>query len=229
MDIIPTVEDLQNPRIPSDLRLFVARALHAISRNKAAKEETRLWLGRAKELMREILPMSYFAPWRWPNDDVLIQPQLGSQGYDAKILTLDGKPLTALEVSWAVDGKVHIENMIALNENGASIQTMDNNELDAAVNRTIIASQTKARNDYRDYLLLLVFDVLPLFYLEEDRHWKIIQDMYDQLVKMQFVASEVYLLLLPPDYVTSHGRDPIIRINNANKSLKPIAALRKNQ
>ena len=63
MDTVPTIEDLQKPRIPSDLRSFVMRTLHAIALDKAAKEATRLWQGQAKELMREILPMSYFAPY----------------------------------------------------------------------------------------------------------------------------------------------------------------------
>ncbi|KIE18359.1 hypothetical protein DS62_11535 [Smithella sp. SC_K08D17] len=110
-----------------------------------------------------ILPISYFAAWRWPGDDVLIQPKLGNQGYDAQVLTLDGKPLTALEVSWAVDGKAHKENMITLNKDGIAVQTGDIHELTTAANKTIEAAQTKSHKDYRNYLLLLVFDLFPLF------------------------------------------------------------------
>jgi hypothetical protein len=216
MHAIPTAEDLQKPRIPSDLRSFVMSALNTIALDQASKEAARLWLGRAKELLREILPMSFFVPWRWPGDDVLIQPRLGNQGYDAQVLTLDGKPLTALEVSWAVDGQAHKEKMIALNKTGGTVGTFGIDERIAAVDRTLLASRIKSRKDYRNCLLLLVFDVLPLFQVEDDKHWAMIEGMHEKLLKQQFKASEVYLLLVPPDYVASKGRDPIKRIDFAN-------------
>ena len=220
MHAIPTAEDLQKPRTPSDLRAFVAGALDIIALDQASKEAARLWRGQAKELLREILPMSYFAPWRWPGDDVLIQPRLGDQGYDAQVLTLDGKPLAALEVSWAVDGQTHKEEMIALNKTGATpVRTWGAKELTAAVDRTLVAAQIKSRKDYRNYLLLFVFDVLPLFWVEDDKDWAMIEGMHEKLVEQQFVASEAYLLLVPPDYVASKGRDPITRVDRANNEV----------
>lgn len=213
MPTLPTKADLQQFRTPTDLRQFVINTLQDISKDKGTIELSRLWKGASKELLREALPISHFSPWRWPNNDVLVCPKLGNQGFDAIVTDLTGKKTGGIEVSWAIDGKPHKEEMEELNRRGAtSPKSYGDDDRSRSIERTIQAAREKAGKDYGGSIILIVFDVLPMFWVEEDADWELIMDMAGKMASFSYRASEVFLMLVQPDYVISKGRDFVIPI-----------------
>lgn len=215
MPRIPTSESFETPRTPSCLARFVAEILADIRADDQAKKSARLWKDNAKYLIREIFPLSIFARHRWPDDSVTVAPKIGNQGYDATVTDLATGRVTHVEVSWPIIyGAGEKKDAHDLNLRGRTdIHTFAPDERhNEVLDRLLKAAACKAQNDYSGAILLFVLDVWPSFYLDNPQHTQRIDSFCQELRTMEFKADEVYLVMMPSDYVEQKGMSPVLKI-----------------
>jgi len=176
----------------------------------------RLFKGQIKYLLREVVPLSHFAVWRWPKDDVLITPNAQScGGPDAVVKQVTTGESTEVEICWPSDGEQRNQDAIAVNENRPPEYCV--RDIDEAhhkfLDRFRHIARRKATKDYTGGILLFVLD-LGDFSLNEPSHKKCIMEFVEELKTIPFRADEVYLLLHPTSCSKTYFESPIMTIGS---------------
>jgi len=216
--------DMEKPRTPSQLRLYVTSLLEQIGRNEEAKKLGRLRKGLSKYLIREMLPLSVFSVWKYPQDGVLCVPQIGNQGHDAIITDLNARQLIQVEITWPVDGQHENYHARSLNERGhTDVEVGDTEEGRAAVKARILeGAHAKARIDYGSAALLVVMDLWPEFFLDQPGAQAEVNDLIARLQCLHYKAGAVYLLLFPTEYVVRLGIAPVVEVKDCGHPRGPV-------
>jgi hypothetical protein len=212
--------ELEQPRRPSELRRYVSSLFEEIRRKKEAKKQARLRTGLFKYLIREIYPLSVFAGWRYPEDNVLCVPKIGNQGYDAIITNTAGRLLEEIEITWPVDGQLENYRARCLNERGGTeVEVGGPKEGRAGVKSRIIeAARNKAKKDYGNASLVTVLDLWPEFFLDQADDQEDVRDIVEQLRGLKYRARSVYLLLFPVEYIERLGISPLLEVKSSEQT-----------
>ena len=83
------IDELTRKRTPSELLKWVEWKMDQVSSTDEGERTLRLREGLAKQLMEEVYPLAIFGSRKFGNtDQVLIQPAIGNQSYDAVVTDL---------------------------------------------------------------------------------------------------------------------------------------------
>jgi len=102
------IEELTKKRTPSELLNWVKWKMEQIGSTNQGERALRLHEGLAKQLMEEVYPLALFG-WRKFGDtnQILMQPIIGNQGYDAIVTDLRSKPASKsyIEITQSHEGE----------------------------------------------------------------------------------------------------------------------------
>ena len=212
--MIITHSDLEVPRKPSKLRAYVCYLFARIGAVEIEKYAARLWKGPYKYLIREVYPLSIFCVWRFPEDDVLVKPCIGNQGYDGEIIHQPSGIIIRVEIGWPIDGERKKQEARDLNEKGRSkSHVWDHDEGKTLVSTRVLETlKKKASNDYSGCFLLIVLNLWPEFFMDTPRDRADFDELINDMRSVPAKAKAVYVILMYPEYVASIGLPPVIEI-----------------
>ncbi|NQT31692.1 MAG: hypothetical protein HQ588_05095 [Deltaproteobacteria bacterium] len=114
-------EELTKKRTPSELHSWLNRRIEQIGSTDEGLEDLRLHRGLAKQLMEEVYPLALFGCRKFGNNDqILMQPIIGNQNYDAVVTDLRTKPASQsyVEITQSHEGENDYLRMVALHKHG---------------------------------------------------------------------------------------------------------------
>jgi hypothetical protein len=100
--------ELTQERTPSELRSWVIEKTGEMGSTQQGRRVLRLQKGFAKQLMEEVLPLSIFGKHKYGDtDQVLLQPVIGNQHYDAVVTDRRTEPPTQsyIEITQSHEGR----------------------------------------------------------------------------------------------------------------------------
>ncbi len=101
-------EELTKERTPSELWDWLIQKVKQICSTDEGRKDFRLQKGLLKQLVEEIAPLAIFGKHKFGDtDQVLLQPVIGNQNYDALVTDLRTKPAsdTYIEITQAHEGE----------------------------------------------------------------------------------------------------------------------------
>jgi hypothetical protein len=113
--------ELTEERTPSELRSWVIEKTGEMGSTQQGRRVLRLQKGFAKQLMEEVLPLSIFGKQKYGDtDQVLLQPVIGNQHYDAVVTDRRTKPPTRsfIEITQSHEGRDNYLRRCQLLEKG---------------------------------------------------------------------------------------------------------------
>ncbi len=118
-----SIEELTKERTPSELLSWWKRKNDEVyySTNKGRKA-LRLHEGLAKQFMEEVLPLALFGVHKFNNtEQILVQPVIGCQNYDAVVTDLRTTPASKsyVEITQSHEGKESALRRLALFQSGS--------------------------------------------------------------------------------------------------------------
>lgn len=116
-----SIEELSKKRTPSELHSWVERKIEQILYTDEGLKALRLHEGLAKQLMEEVYPLALFGQRKFCNtDQILIQPIIGNQPYDAVVTNLRSKPASQsyVEVTQSHEGENDYLRRLVLHDQG---------------------------------------------------------------------------------------------------------------
>jgi hypothetical protein len=169
--------------------------------------------------MREVYPLSIFGVWRFPEDDVIVKPCIGNQGYDAEIIHAASQAITRVEICWPIDGEQDKQDARDLNEKGSSeIHVLDHDEGKKLVSTRVLRTLSdKASSDYSDCFLLVVLNLWPDFFMNTPSDKADFDELINDMRSVPAKAKAVYAVLMYPEYVASIGLPPVIEIRKGKQ------------
>lgn len=190
--------DIEQPRTPRGLRLFVRSRIRQAESNKAEFKKAVLNKGLYKYFNNEIIPLSVFCLLHFKSD-VLIKPVLGNQGFDAEILNNKKERIGRIEITRPHDGaRAHRDGKLLAERGFSEVDVFSpGGNLARMFSYIYETSKDKSQKDYRGAILVIAVDFFPpskqfvRFYL---RH---ASDLQSKLRETHFLADEVYLLIMP--------------------------------
>ncbi len=202
METILTQLDMETPRRPSELAEWYYRKYDEIKFDPAEVKKARLHEGLYSYFVPEIYPLVIYSLWRFPQDDVLCKPKIGSQGYDAIIYYPDRPDdVHAVEVTWPQDGRERKSVANLMNNRG--FHGLVGDEFDRynkdILRRVVAAAKKKSLNDYRAQggsALLIVLDT-ECSPLDETERKDQIRALSEDIRTLQFFVDSVYLIATP--------------------------------
>jgi len=103
-----SIDELTKKRTPSELRNWLTQKVEQICSTEEGQKDFRLQEGLLKKLPEEIAPLAIFGNRKLGNTgQVLLQPVIGNQPYDAKIINKRTEPAseTYIEIAQAHEGQ----------------------------------------------------------------------------------------------------------------------------
>jgi hypothetical protein len=180
--------ELTQERTPSELRSWVIEKTGEMGSTQQGRRVLRLQKGFAKQLMEEVLPLAIFGKHKYGDtDQVLLQPVIGNQHYDAVVTDRRTKPPTRsfIEITQSHEGRgnylrrrqlLHegsVPPYAPIPESAAGKRQTDSITLEAnsveqrvqtELNRILGAAKKKEGKDYpAGTPLVLFFDDTPPF------------------------------------------------------------------
>lgn len=197
-----TESDIEKPRSPSELAKWFKLKYEAILADPAEKQNARCQHGLYKYFIQEIYPLMLYVNWRYELDDVLCQPKVGNQGFDATIWPQsDPKCIHNLEVTWPHNGKDSKEIAQAMNSIGYHFRNGDEfvKHTLEILQLVIKTAEKKSLKDYRNVggsTLLIAVDTscTPVRYSDRKAQ---LSELAIELRKIQFRVGNVYLVATP--------------------------------
>jgi hypothetical protein len=116
-----SIEELTEKRTPSELLSWVKRKTEQIESTDEGVKALRLREGLAKQLMEEVYPLAMFGFRKFGNtDQILMQPIIGNQGYDAVVTDLRSKPASQsyVEITQSHEGESDYLRSLVLQRQG---------------------------------------------------------------------------------------------------------------
>jgi len=102
------IEELTKKRTPSELLSWVKWKMEQIGSTDEGERALRLREGLAKQLVEEVYPLAIFGWRKFGNtDQILMQPIIGNQSYDAVVTDLKSKPASEsyVEITQSHEGE----------------------------------------------------------------------------------------------------------------------------
>lgn len=118
---IISIEELTKKRTPLELLSWVKQKMEQIESTDEGEGVLRLHEGLAKQLMEEVYPLAIFGRRKFGNtQQVLLQPIIGNQSYDALVTDLRNKPpsLSYVEITQAHEGESDYLRRLVLQQQG---------------------------------------------------------------------------------------------------------------
>ena len=115
------IEQLTKKRTPSELLSWVKRKMEQIGSTDEGERALRLREGPAKQLMEEVYPLALFGWRKFGNtDQILMQPIIGNQSYDAVVTDLRSKPASEsyIEITQSHEGENDYLRRLVLQRQG---------------------------------------------------------------------------------------------------------------
>jgi hypothetical protein len=194
--------EMETPRSPSELAEWFKLKYEEILADPVEKQKARLHQGLYKYFIEEIYPLVLFVDWKFKNDDVLCQPKIGSQGYDAIIwLKSDPESIHNVEVTWPQNGQDYKAIAKVMNATGFHYRCGDDFrqhdfEVLGLVKNT---ASKKAIKDYRNHggsTLLIVVDT-SCSPVNDNERKKQLNELATEIRKISFLVESVYLIASP--------------------------------
>jgi len=116
-----SVEELTQKRTPSELLSWVKWKMDQMGATDEGGRTLRLREGLAKQLMEEVYPLALFGWRRFGNtDQILMQPIIGNQSYDAIVTDLRSKPpcQSYVEITQSHEGESDYLRSLVLEQRG---------------------------------------------------------------------------------------------------------------
>lgn len=207
----PTLEDLQNPRTPSQLGCFIEGIRRATRTNQTLRHAAIEKKGVFKQLVEEIIPVRAYALSQYPDDNVRISPILGNQGYDAEIHDLRGNLIERIEVTIPHDGARESKDLTQAVKYGyGECRVYEPGEEMRLLRPWLLeTAKSKAEKDYSDATLLFVLALLPPVDSPITRSADMAEAACIEacLAAIKFQAKKVVLLLPSGDARTIHSQN----------------------
>ncbi|WP_292796793.1 hypothetical protein [Nostoc sp. NMS7] len=97
-----TKEELTKKRTPKELRECFECKIEEIIQQEGGKKSLRMRKGLCKEFIEEVYPLSILASIEFEDrNDIMLQPVIGNQNYDALIFENESSSLSMLEITQA--------------------------------------------------------------------------------------------------------------------------------
>lgn len=211
-------EEITTKRLPSELWDWLIQKVRQICSTKEGLRDFRLQKGYIKQLVEEVAPLAVFGKHKFGDtDQVFLQPVIGNQGYDAKVIDKRTEPVseTYVEITQAHEdednywrrcqllekGKVFSYAPVIKTGKGKSrkvsippeatpVEERVENELD----RILVAATKKASIDYpASTSLIIFFDDTPPFLKVIDNK-KLDSFMNRKVLSLDLRFSALYLV-----------------------------------
>jgi len=121
LDELISINELTEKRTPSDLLNWVRQKTAQIEYTDEGETALRLHKGLAKQLMEEVYPLSLFGQCKFGDtNQILIQPIIGNQSYDAIITDMRDKPASKsyVEITQSHEGEADYLRRLVLQRQG---------------------------------------------------------------------------------------------------------------
>lgn len=204
------------PRTPSDLYLYKEEAYEYICSQSEMVKDARLHKEPFKTFAEELLPFSAYCSWKYgEREDVLCSLIIGNQAGDGLVRDLSRRTEHLIEITWPVDGRSDRLQAKQMNEQGfTECKVWSDNDVTEhkeAISRLIEKAREKALKNYYapngESVLILVFDVWPLFWDDNPLHTLLIDNLITELKLIDYLVDEVFLMLMPKGTVRFIKRD----------------------
>jgi len=211
-------KELTKQRTPSELYGWLIQKVQQICSTDEGKKDFRLQKGLIKQLEEEIVPLAIFGKHKFGDtDQILLQPVIGNQNYDAVVVDLRTKPAyqTYIEITQAHEGEndywrrcellkkgnvpsyapvikkgTKKNRTVSIPPEATSVEERVKNELD----RILVAAQNKEHIDYpANTSLIIFFDDTPPFQEVIDNE-KLDRFVNEKIVNLDLRFSALYLV-----------------------------------
>jgi len=212
-------EELTKKRTPSELWDWLIQKVKQICSTKEGMKDFRLQKKPLKQLVEEIAPLAIFGKHKFGHtDQVLLQPVIGNENYDAVVTDLRTKPAsqTYIEITQAHEGVNDFWRRCELLDKGCvpsyspvirtgtkktkmqvsipleatSVEEDVKNEMD----RILTAAKKKERKVYSENTSLIIFfdDTLPFQEVQDNDYLD--SFVNDKILKLDLRFSSLYLV-----------------------------------
>lgn len=189
---------IQLPRTPSELRAFVEKINDEARVIPDERDKGILKKGIYKVFLDEIVPLSRFAVARY-TDQFRIQPVLGNQAYDARVLDCNGAIINKIEITVPHNGRAEASDskLVVSGRHGTVHVHRPGQQIRKLSLFIAKTASNKAKKDYSDCTLVIYIKMLPVFEALEAAHNAQIDRIADELRNIPFRAKEVFLFIVP--------------------------------
>ena len=155
--------ELQKRRTPIELRDYVNELRDSARKDDAVWHQGMLRSGLFKQLIQEIIPVKDYVLHRYRNEDVLVSPVLGNQGYDAEVFDSTNRLIERIEVTAPYDGEYEvIDTRLAIKRGYGKMRIYSPGENVRKLKTLVLkAAEAKSKKDYSDSTLLIVLELRP--------------------------------------------------------------------
>jgi hypothetical protein len=197
--------DIQQQRSPKELYEFVHAVKSSVRSNDFERHRGITKQGWYKEFLDEIVPLSYFSVLMYP-ETWKIQPVLGNQGFDAKVLNNNGEVIDHIEVTSPQDGAFEASDARIVVERGyGQLRTgKPGEDFDTLFPFVLETCLKKAKKDYTDCTLVVAISPFPPFRSFEEQRKEQLDSLMNEMIKIKFKAKKVFLLVLPDKLFEIH-------------------------
>lgn len=194
-------EEITTPRTPIELSQFIEKTYELVMSDDETRHRARLKEGLYKKFLEELMLLSIYSNWKFPENNVLCQLIIGDQGYDAIITNLPAglyEYLEYIEITSPIDGRKENKISKQVNEKGIHGEVSTSSQRKEATDRIIAQAYKKAIKDYEypNSALLIGLDLFPCFDLKRDDHRADITNLVQKLRQISYKVRTVYLILL---------------------------------
>lgn len=214
-------EELTEKRTPSELYDWLIAKVTQICATKEGLKDFRLQKGLLKKLPEEIAPLAIFGNSKYGDtEQVLLQPVIGNQNYDAKVIDMRTDPAseTYIEITQAHEGEDDYwrrcellkkgfvpvnapviktgkgkKRLVSISPEATSVEERVKTELD----RVLAAAKRKESKNYPDNTCLIIFfDDTPPFQeaLKLINHTTIDSFVKKEILNLDLRFSQLYLV-----------------------------------
>lgn len=186
---------IEKERTPKELSDFVIKCTDKIKKITSDRHNAFLKKGLYKEYIDEIIPLSFFCENHY-DDNVVIKPIIGNQGYDAIVKTADGVVIDKIELTSPHDGASSATDYkkVVNRGFGGFDWVTPGDEIDRLKPFIKNTCQIKAAIDYKDCLLIIVIEHLPPNDENKSIYKAKIQEIINIIQEYKFKAKAVFLL-----------------------------------
>lgn len=192
--------DLDKFRTPGEMKKYFNNKKQIINNDMKYTKLARLKKGRFKEFFEEFYPLYCFSQTKYYDDNAKCKIVIGNQNYDAVIKMPNGTE-KKIEITSRIDGKWEYKNAQKLNQQSiGNFRFNDSFSLgERALNyldKIIVNANRKSLKNYNGVSLLFVVDTYDYFEVFNNSSKQFILTLKDRMSNIEFVAEEVYLLIL---------------------------------
>lgn len=201
-----TIDELETPRSPPQLRDFVEQVRTSVRADRAEFELGMAKRGYYKEFLDEVVLLCNFAEVAYPAS-YKVQPVLSSQGYDAIVFDADGNECDRVEFAKPHDGAAmaRIARQV-LTQGYSDMQICDYTEiLNDYIPFFEITSKAKSRKDYSGITVVFALAAPPALAGLESAFEQQVERLRGIIVENKFNAKRVFLYIPPHHLLQIHG------------------------